>query len=124
MTGTAYFPVSAGSPGPFERKTPSGRIARIDSAGCLRRHDGDRAAGLGQKPQDIAFDPVIDGDDLVFPWPGGTKTLSRHPCRFRPVVALRGGDLRHEVHAFEARPFPRHRPQAIDVEIAALANGR
>lgn len=33
MTGTAYFPVSAGSPGPFERKTPSGRIARIESAG-------------------------------------------------------------------------------------------
>ena len=32
MTGTAYLPVSAGSPGPFDRNTPSGFIARMSSA--------------------------------------------------------------------------------------------
>ena len=32
IVGTAYLPVSAGSPGPFDRKTPSGFNARISSA--------------------------------------------------------------------------------------------
>ena len=32
MTGTAYSPVAAGSPGPLDRNTPSGFIARISSA--------------------------------------------------------------------------------------------
>ena len=32
MTGTAYSPVAAGSPGPFDRNTPSGFIARMSSA--------------------------------------------------------------------------------------------
>ena len=32
ITGTAYLPVSAGSPGPFDRNTPSGFIARMSSA--------------------------------------------------------------------------------------------
>ena len=32
MTGTAYSPVAAGSPGPFERKTPSGFSAMMSSA--------------------------------------------------------------------------------------------
>ena len=32
ITGTAYSPVAAGSPGPFDRNTPSGFIARMSSA--------------------------------------------------------------------------------------------
>ena len=32
ITGTAYLPVAAGSPGPLDRKTPSGFIARMSSA--------------------------------------------------------------------------------------------
>ena len=32
ITGTAYSPVAAGSPGPFERKTPSGASAMTSSA--------------------------------------------------------------------------------------------
>ena len=32
ITGTAYSPVAAGSPGPFERKTPSGLSASTSSA--------------------------------------------------------------------------------------------
>ena len=32
ITGTAYLPVSAGSPGPFDRNTPSGFIAMMSSA--------------------------------------------------------------------------------------------
>ena len=29
-------------------------------------HDGDPAAGIGQKPQDVAFHAIIDGDDMGF----------------------------------------------------------
>jgi hypothetical protein len=32
ITGTAYLPVAAGSPGPLLRNTPSGFIARMSSA--------------------------------------------------------------------------------------------
>ncbi|MNT85450.1 hypothetical protein D3C72_2256180 [compost metagenome] len=32
ITGTAYSPVAAGSPGPFDRKMPSGLSARMSSA--------------------------------------------------------------------------------------------
>ncbi|MNL29472.1 hypothetical protein D3C87_1511550 [compost metagenome] len=32
ITGTAYSPVAAGSPGPFDRKMPSGFSARMSSA--------------------------------------------------------------------------------------------
>ena len=32
ITGTAYLPVSAGSPGPLERNTPSGFSAMMSSA--------------------------------------------------------------------------------------------
>ena len=32
ITGTAYLPVSAGSPGPLARKTPSGLSAMMSSA--------------------------------------------------------------------------------------------
>ena len=32
IVGTAYSPVAAGSPGPFERKTPSGFSARMSAA--------------------------------------------------------------------------------------------
>ena len=35
ITGTAYSPVAAGSPGPFERKMPSGSWARIVSASAV-----------------------------------------------------------------------------------------
>ena len=31
ITGTAYSPVAAGSPGPFDRKKPSGSCAMISS---------------------------------------------------------------------------------------------
>ncbi len=31
ITGTAYLPVSAGSPGPFDRNTPSGLSAMMSS---------------------------------------------------------------------------------------------
>jgi len=32
ISGTAYSPVAAGSPGPLDRNTPSGFIARMSSA--------------------------------------------------------------------------------------------
>ena len=35
IAGTAYSPVAAGSPGPLERKTPSGLSARMSSADAV-----------------------------------------------------------------------------------------
>ncbi len=35
ITGTAYCPVAAGSPGPFDRNTPSGLSAMMSSAEVL-----------------------------------------------------------------------------------------
>ena len=35
ITGTAYSPVAAGSPGPFDRNTPSGLSAMMSSAEVL-----------------------------------------------------------------------------------------
>ena len=32
ISGTAYLPVAAGSPGPFDRNTPSGLRSRMSSA--------------------------------------------------------------------------------------------
>ena len=35
ITGTAYSPVAAGSPGPFDRNTPSGLSATMSSAAVV-----------------------------------------------------------------------------------------
>ena len=35
ITGTAYSPVAAGSPGPFDKNTPSGLSAKMSSAGVV-----------------------------------------------------------------------------------------
>ncbi len=60
ITGTAYSPVAAGSPGPLERKMPSGCMARMSSARGLGRHDGDLGAEAGKQAQDVALDAVVE----------------------------------------------------------------
>ena len=54
---------AAGSPGPFERNTPSGSRARTSLAGRRRRNDLDSTTGRKKVPQDGALDAEVVGDD-------------------------------------------------------------
>ena len=120
MTGTAYSPVAAGSPGPLDRKTPSGAIARMSSGNwCAGAevHDRHLAAKTGDQPQDVALDAVVDGHDvhrrLVL---RASNTLVPDPGGFRPDRRLaRTGRLR-EVETFQTRPGARLCLQRLDVE--------
>ena len=64
ITGTAYSPVAAGSPGPFDRKKPSGSCAIISSKRRARRHHRHPRPGLDQVAEDVALGAIIDGDDV------------------------------------------------------------
>src|SRR5512146_541726 len=94
ITGTAYCPVAAGSPGPFERKIPSGSWRRIASA----------LASAGTTVMARRLEPAIAG--------------ALHPTRLVPAIALAARDFLGEVHAFEPRPGPRLRQQRRDIESA------
>ncbi len=52
----------SGSPGPFERNTPSRLHRQHIFRGSLRRDDRHIAAVIHQQPQDILLDPEIVGD--------------------------------------------------------------
>src|SRR6516165_6987378 len=61
ITGTAYSPVAAGSPGPLLKKTPSGRIARMSSAEVV--------AGTTVTLQPLPLGPAPTRQDLPSPCP-------------------------------------------------------
>src|ERR1700738_1056644 len=88
ITGTAYLPVSAGSPGPFDRNKPSGFSARISSADVGAGHTGVRAPSPGRQPQNIALDAVVDGNDVELGRGLPAKPLFPGPGRFVPGEAL------------------------------------
>ena len=88
ITGTAYSPVAAGSPGPFDRKMPSGLSARMSAADVLRRHHRHPAAIAGELAQDVALDAVIDGDDVEFRLVHFAVALAPLPRRLLPGEAL------------------------------------
>ena len=56
---------AAGSPGPLEKNTPSGRAARISSAVTGRREHGDLAAAPGHGPRRGGLDAQVHGRDPV-----------------------------------------------------------
>ena len=53
-----------GSPGPLDRKTPSGLQRQAPRARRLRRNDGQAASALGEHAQDVVLDAEIVGDDV------------------------------------------------------------
>ncbi len=55
---------AAGSPGPFDRNTPSGCIASTSLGCCCRRHHGYAASVRSQQPQNIALYAEVVGDDV------------------------------------------------------------
>ena len=106
ITGTAYSPVAAGSPGPLARKTPSGSSAQQILGLHRRGHDRDLAAPSREQPQDIALHAIVDGDHVETRL--GLMAISVRPGPFRllPGVALEGSDERNEVE-------PGHRGQSL-----------
>ncbi len=113
--------------------TGRGRIARtVRQENAVRLHrqnifggrlgvdDGDLATLTSKQPQDVAFDAVIDRDDVEFRLVLRAETLVPLPGRLVPVETLGAGDHRHEVHAFEPRPLPRFFLEAMQIEPAVL----
>ena len=86
-TASAAPTTASGSPGPFERKMPSGVRASTSAAGVDAGHDVHVAAGPGEVTQDRALDAEVVGDDVE----------RRIGVAVR--VRRRGGDRRDEVLA-------------------------
>ena len=57
--------IAAGSPGPFERNTPSGLSSSTSSAGVVGGHDRHAAAVLVEQAQDVALDAEVVRDDVM-----------------------------------------------------------
>ena len=64
ITGTAYSPVAAGSPGPFDRKKPSGSCAMISSKVAVAGTTVTRAPASTRVAEDVALVAIIDRDDV------------------------------------------------------------
>src|ERR1700731_4227170 len=90
ITGTAYAPVAAGSPGPLERKMPSGLSARMSAAS-------------------VRAGTTVTVQPSPASW--------RRRLRLMPE-ALRRRHRRHEFHPDEARPFPGLGLECVDIEVA------
>src|SRR5258707_576114 len=67
ITGTAYSPVAAGSPGPLERKMPSGLSARISAADvCAGPTVTRQRLPASRRSRQIhRFDVVLVGADIA-----------------------------------------------------------
>ena len=110
ITGTAYSPVAAGSPGPFDRNTPSGLSARMLVERGLRRHHGDPRAGLDQVAEDVVLRAIVDRDDvrrgIVARLRGHSPCPSVQTPPSQPSCCL-AADALGEVHALQPRPLLR-----------------
>ena len=84
----AIAPSAAGSPGPLERNTPSGSMAKVSSAEKESGHDRD-GGETAKDAQHGRFDSEVVGDDPKAPLTSLITELRRH--------------LRHEVTPGRAR---------------------
>ena len=108
---------AAGSPGPFERNTPSGAGQHVGAARS-RRHDLDLAAGSDELVEDRALDPEVVRDHVQARVVGtdrvrlGSRDERREIAAVGAAVGLRGREQRVAVGGAER---PRHRTGATDV---------
>ena len=118
MVGTAYLPVSAGSPGPLDRKTPSGRNARISLLVAVA------GTTVTEQPQSLrslkcCASPRIDRDHMKARLEPLAVTALERPARLVPVIALGRADRGDEVHAVDAGPAGGLGAQRIEIEGAS-----
>ena len=111
------FEQRAGSPGPLERKMPSGWCSRIASAGMRAGHDRHAAADLDQVPRDVPLHAEIERHDVRAGVRAGLGSRagrrlrgarSSSNSRFSPgsQVTLAGHDLARQVAADQAGALP------------------
>ena len=114
ITGTAYSPVAAGSPGPFDRNTPSGFSASMSSADVVAGTTVTLHAVVGEQAQDVALDAVVDGDDVeqsvavLAAVAGAGMPLTSRPSR----SSVRRSRIGDEVQSASRRPAPLPRASA------------
>ncbi len=81
------------------------RLALQDLLGAgLGGHHRDLAARRGEAAQDVALEPIIDGDDMQLGLLLPPVALAPSPAHLIPGVALPRRHLGNEVHADESRP--------------------
>jgi len=76
------------------------------------------AAFAGQLAQNVAFDAVVDGDDVKFRALEPPVTLVPLPRRLVPGEALAAAHHGHEIHADQPGPFARLALEHVEVELA------
>ena len=81
-------------------------------------HDGEPAPGACQVAQDIALEPIVDGNDVEARRLLASIAFAPAPLRFVPAIALAGGDILGEVEPDHAGPRCRLALQRLDLEFA------
>jgi hypothetical protein len=93
------------------------RLEREDvCGGRMRRHHSYLAAVAGKLSQNVALDPIVDGDHVELRGSPAAVALAPFPAGLVPFEPLPRGHHGHEVHADEARPFTRLLLQELQVE--------
>ena len=148
ITGTAYSPVAAGSPGPFDRKKPSGSCDHHLVEARPGRDDRHPRPGLDQIAEDVALGAIIDRDDVGRRLPrrrsgragarpmrqpspfvrasraSRSHTPAQPPLAAGPRLELLAADLLRQVHPLEPRPLRRLLAQRLQVELARRRDAR
>src|SRR5580704_6686179 len=88
-----------------------------------RWHDRDAAAELGEAPQDVALDTVVDTDDVAVRALDLAVAVSNGPQSLGPFIGLRTRYLARQVHAFKARPLRRGSLQLRHFVVAVGVEG-
>ena len=112
------------------RRRIAGTVRQEDAVGLHREDvfglrlggdDGDFAAGARQAAQDVAFDAVVDGDDLIFRRVALAVALAPDPLGFVPGIGLAAGHVLGQVEAEQPRPGVRPGDERRNVELAVRA---
>ena len=113
----------SGSPGPFERKTPSGLSASTSSAEVPRGNHRDAAAHLHQPPQNVALDAVIVGHHVAARL-GGRRDAVRMASRRPPACPTRSCAAWTRAWPDRGRPWTAIAARARPASCAIAAAGR
>ena len=90
----------------------------MSSGRGLGRNNRDPCADRGQRTQDVALDPVVHHDDVIFFGRGLRKPRGPTPGALAPFERLQAGSVLGEILAHQAGPGAGSRNQRLDVETA------
>ena len=118
MFSTAYV-TGSGSPGPLDKKMPSGSISRSCSAGVSAGKNSYIAAAVNEVAQDVVFDAKVVSRHAVFGFLLKMSGLAGFEIAkaLGPVIGFCAGDVLHEVAADQAGEIARFLNEAVGIEI-------